>query len=93
MTAIEELLAAVDALDGHGEFCDQRRDPFADCDCGTARLVGAAARVRAELARGEMSDEELLRIGADGFAAGIKTRAGRLSGLRAVERVVRARRP
>lgn len=68
-TPLAALLAAVDALRGHDSACEQRRDPFAPCYCGIARVVEAAAAVRAQLAE-PMSVEELVTAYASGISSG-----------------------
>ena len=97
MTAIEELLAAADEI-GHSTGCTWFDGPKHPCSCGATRLGDAADRVRAELAGGEMSDDQLAQTYLDARAAEIARPAepGRLcephaKGLRAVEHAVRAR--
>jgi len=94
VTAIEELLAAVDAAIERFEAICQCA-PVSGCLDAQRRhgQIAAVARVRAELAGGEMSDEELCSTYWKGATDARLVDWASISGLRAVERAVRARRP
>jgi len=98
VTAIDELLAAADAEIERFEASCQCA-PVSGCLDAQRRhgLIAAAGRVRAELASGEISDDQLAQTYLDARAAEIARPAepGRLcephaKGLRAVEHAVRA---
>ena len=89
MTAIDELLLAIDNLCAPLDPSERT---------GIKEVREAAARVRAEQAGGEMSDKELMAVfmGIHNIERAIFGGVGRhtvVEGLRAVERVVRSRRP